>query len=252
MLLPAASMGRGSLAHLGTAVLDFARGALVAALALAFSYGLNAVHDRATDRSTAKNPLAGEVELFPGTMALMWASAAGALLAAMPGGVRPVGCTLLSLFAGAVYSAGPRLKGWPVIGTVLNVGIFLPLMWVAGPSDLRGVLLPITFSALLLQNQLWHEREDLDEDRAARVLTTASVLGDRWTSRAATAIGLLGGVAAVAMGAGLRGPTLAAIAACALGSVAPLMVRPDLRRRVHRRSALAGGALVYAAAIAAS
>jgi len=54
------------------------------------------------------------------------------------------------------------------------------------------------------------------------------------------------------MGAGLRGPTLAAIAACALGSVAPLMVRPDLRRRVHRRSALAGGALVYAAAIAAS
>jgi len=147
VLLPAASMGRGSLAHLGTAVLDFARGALVAALALAFSYGLNAVHDRATDRSTAKNPLAGEVELFPGTMALMWASAAGALLAAMPGGVRPVGCTLLSLFAGAVYSAGPRLKGWPVIGTVLNVGIFLPLMWVAGPSDLRGVLLPITFSA---------------------------------------------------------------------------------------------------------
>jgi hypothetical protein len=131
VMLPAASIDRSSLAHPGTAALVFVRGALVAALALAFSYGLNAVHDRATDQSSAKNPLAGEPRLFPGTLLLVWACAAGALVAATPGGVRPVACALASLASGAVYSAGPRLKGWPIVGTALNVGIFLPLMWVA-------------------------------------------------------------------------------------------------------------------------
>jgi 4-hydroxybenzoate polyprenyltransferase len=249
-LLPAAAIGSDTLAHPSIASLVLVRGVLVASLALAFSYGVNAMYDRATDRSTAKNPLAGAAQVTTETRVLVWACGALALVAAGSGGVRPVACVVVSLIAGAVYSAGPRLKSYPFLGTVLNVGIFLPLMWAAGPP-IRAAL-PVTFVALLLQNQLWHEREDLDEDRVAAVRTTAAVLGDRGTRVAATVLGAIGALVALAMsvGPGTRAEAAASVLACAIGSLAPILAAPDHRRRVHRTAAIVGGALVYAAGLA--
>jgi len=248
VLLPAAAFGRDALAHPLGAALLFARGALVAALALSFSYGLNAVHDRATDRSAAKNPLAGAPVVAIEAQALVWGCGALALIAAMSGGASATACTAASLLTGGVYSAGPRLKAWPLLGTVLNVGIFLPLMWVAGPVAPRSAALPLTFAAMLVQNQLWHEREDLEEDRAAGVRTTAALLGERGTAVAAAVIGAIGAAAAVA-GSTRFSEAGAVLAACALGSAVPLVVSRERRRAAHRAAAMAGGALVYAAGL---
>jgi 4-hydroxybenzoate polyprenyltransferase len=251
-LLPAAGIGRDTLGHPSVASVVLGRAALAAGLALAFSYGVNAMHDRATDCSAAKNPLAGAARVTTDTRVVVWTCAALALIAAGSGGVRrPVAYVAASLVAGAVYSAGPRLKAYPFLGTVLNVGIFLPLMWLAGAPICAA--LPITFVALLLQNQLWHEREDLDEDRVAAVRTTASVLGDGGTRVATTAVGAIGAFGAVAMSAarGSYGVATASVLACVLGAMAPLFAPPTRRRTVHRTVSIVGGALVYAAGLAA-
>jgi 4-hydroxybenzoate polyprenyltransferase len=249
-LLPAASAEIDAIVHAPRAAFAVGRGVLVAGFALAFSYGLNAVHDRAMDRSTSKNPLAGAPDVTSETRAIVWACGVLALLAAAPGGSRSVACVAVSLVTGAVYSAGPRLKAYPFVGTVLNVGIFLPLMWVAG-VPIRAAL-PITFVPLLLQNQLWHEREDLDEDRLAGVRTTAGVLGDRGTLIAAVAAGAIGALVATAVswGRGCRGEAAASVVACAIGSLAPILAASDRRREVHRTAAVVGGALVYAVGLA--
>jgi 4-hydroxybenzoate polyprenyltransferase len=256
VVLPAASMPhdawahQGSL-HQGSVWLQLARGSVVAGLALAYSYGLNAVHDRATDRSTRKNPLAGVSLVTPETRALVWTCGALALVGAMPGGAVAVACVMTSLLAGAVYSAGPRLKAYPFLGTLLNVGIFLPLMGVAGAATLPDPALPITFAALLLQNQLWHEREDLDEDRASGALTTAAVLGERGTAAAVIALGAAGviGAAVTCAGRGRWTEAAASTIACALASAVPLLAAPEQRRAAHRCAAITGGALVYVAGL---
>jgi len=246
-LLPAA--GTELFTHRSLGFLALARGFLVAGLTLAFSYGINAMHDRSTDRSPAKNPLAGAPSVTTETCALVWGCGALALVAAGAGGLRPVACVSVSLLAGAVYSAGPRLKSYPFVGTVLNVGIFLPLMWVAG-RPIHAVL-PVAFVTLLLQNQLWHEREDLDEDRGAAVRTTAAVLGEGGTRVAATLVGALGGLAAAVVARGDRLEAAAAVVACAFGTLAPLFAPAEHRRVVHRVGAIMGGAIVYGAGLAA-
>jgi 4-hydroxybenzoate polyprenyltransferase len=230
-------------------LLAMTRGFLVAGLTLAFSYGVNAMHDRSTDRNPAKNPLAGAASVASETRALVWGCGALALVAAGAGGIRPVECVAVALLAGAIYSAGPRLKAYPFLGTVLNVGIFLPLMWLAGPP-IHGVL-PIAFVTLLLQNQLWHEREDLDEDRVAAVRTTAAVLGERGTRVAATVVGALGALAATLVAREDRLEAAAAVVACTLGTLAPLLAPAEHRRVVHRIGAIVGGAIVYGTGLAA-
>jgi hypothetical protein len=47
------------------------------------------------------------------------APARARLVAAVPGGVRPLACAVVSLVAGALYSTG-RLKARPLVGTALN------------------------------------------------------------------------------------------------------------------------------------
>lgn len=246
-LLPAASLRPDQLAHPAFALLSLLQGSLIAALSLAFAYGINAIHDRATDRSTAKNPLAGSAIVAPETRALVWASGALAVGVATAAGPRAAMCGLISVLVGAAYSAAPRLKSYPLLGTSLNVGIFLPLMWVAAPGAPRRVL-PVTFTALLLQNQLWHEREDEEEDRAAGVQTTAALLGERGTAAASCAIGAAGAAAVLLSGASLA-EAAAACVACAVGSAAPLAAGPSSRRAIHRAASIACGAVVFAAAM---
>ncbi len=248
-LLPCAAVGAEALTHPARTSLVLARGLSVAALALAFAYGLNAIGDRPFDRSRRKNPLAGVAEVPLESRVAVAACASLSLALAATGGPGVLGCAALSLLTGALYSAGPRLKAYPIVGTALNVGIFLPLMWLAGPP--ASAALPVAFVTMLLQNQLWHERQDLEEDRAASVWTTGAALGARGTAALTVALGVGGAGLAAAVSRAHPALSLASGAACAMATVAPLALAraPARRRAVHRVAALASGALVYAAAL---
>lgn len=213
------------------------------ALCLGWAYGLNAHADRGTD-GRRKNPLAGRPT---GALALLPALACGplALLAASQSG--GVGPALVSLSAGALYSAGPQLKRRPGVGTLANVAIFAPLLALVGaprPPGFVGVL--AVFTALLLQNQLVHERADEAEDRRAGAYTSAQWLGRAGVARAGRWLALVGSVVALAW----LGPSAGLAGAIGLASGAWLIgqAEPASARRRHRALALLTGAAVYALA----
>lgn len=217
---------------------------LAAALCLAWAYGINAHADRATDRSPRKNPLAGAAvgpaawlpTALCGMLALPAAALCGGLVAAA-----------LSLAAGAVYSVGPRLKRVPVVGALVNAAIFAPLMALVGgprPPGFWGISL--VFAALLLQNQLLHERADADEDRRAGARTTARLLGRAGVARAGRGLALVGGLASRALGAGPG--WLAGAIGLAFGAWLTGHADAARARRIHRWVSLLAGAATYALA----
>ncbi len=217
---------------------------LAAALCLAFAYGLNAHTDRATDRSARKNPLvgapAGLVALAPalacGALALPVAAASGGLAAAA-----------LSLAAGAVYSAGPRLKRLPVVGTLANAAIFAPLLGLLGgprPPGFWGM--SAVFAALLLQNQLIHERADEDEDRRAGARTTARAIGRVGVARAGRWLAAVGAAASLPVGAGAWSAWAAGAVGLVFGAWLSGQEDAARARRAHRWVALLAGASAYA------
>jgi 4-hydroxybenzoate polyprenyltransferase len=215
---------------------------LAGALCLGCAYGINAHADRATDASRRKNPLVG---VTASGWALAPALACGglALAAAVPSG--GVAAAAVSVVAGVVYSVGPRIKRWPVIGSLANVAIFAPLLLLVGgarPYGFWGMF--VVFAALLLQNQLLHERADAAEDRRAGVRTSAQVLGDAGVPAVGRGLAGLGAAAAVMW---LAWPgALAAIVGLALGAWLMGQAEPARARRRHRAVALATGAIVYA------
>lgn len=216
---------------------------LAGALCLGCAYGVNAHADRATDGSRRKNPLVGA----PGSAwALAPALACGGLALAAAGASGGLAAAAVSVAAGAAYSVGPRLKRWPGVGSLANVAIFAPLLLLVGgprPAGFWGIF--VVFAALLLQNQLLHERADVAEDRRAGARTSAQVLGAAGVRRAGRAL--------AAVGAAVGAATLAwpGALAAALGLVlgAWLMGQVDAAgaRRRHRWLALATGAAIFAA-----
>lgn len=245
VVLPLASIARDELGSANVAM-RVARGVALAALALAYGYGLNAISDRATDVDRRKNPLGGGA-CPPGVTALVVATALAALAIAATANGAVLAATAVSLASSTVYSVGPRLKALPVVGTLLNAGIFAPLLFFAvGDGTTAPAHITIAFVALLLQNQLLHERADADEDRAARALTTARVLSERATLAVVAAIGVAGGAAAIASAHAI------VVAALALGTAVALAgPRAWARRRVaHRWVSFALGAVLLAFAVA--
>jgi len=231
-------------------LLALARGLVIASSVLGFGYLLNALADRKTDRP-GKNPVA-EGDVAEARIAvLLLGGVAAAASAAGPPVVRIA--TALCLASGAAYSAGPRLKQWPFLGTLANATNFAPLLWVgsAGEATLPWML-PLTalFTCLLLQSQLLHEAADRGEDRAARVRTTVLFVGDGAAALLGALLGvLLAGLTWRAAGA-LAAAPLALLyagvfpgALARLGKDAPAMTRV---RRAHRWSALAAGAWILA------
>ena len=88
---------------------------LVAAGCLGFAYGLNAVVERHTDRSEAKNLLVAAPELAPLAAACALAAALFALtLAAVLGPAAVFACGI-SIVCGAAYSIGITGKRIPVL-----------------------------------------------------------------------------------------------------------------------------------------
>lgn len=211
------------------------------ALCLACAYGLNAHGDRATD-ARSKNPLVGAAV---GGAALVPALLCGALAlaaAGQSGGLQAAG---VSLATGAAYSLGPRLKRWPAVGSLANAAIFAPLLALVGAPRTPvfwGIL--VTFTALLLQNQLVHERADEAEDRRAGARTSAQLLGRAGVARVGRWLALAGGLSAWPLLGG--GAAVAAALGLALGAWQIGQADPAAARRRHRAIALVTGAAIYA------
>lgn len=252
--LPLAGLDRAALASPAA----LARGALAvaaASLALGYAYGINAVADRESDASPAKNPLAGVARVPAEARAVVATTAAAALAASLPLGRPATLLVLASLLAGTAYSVGPRMKARPVLGALFNTAIFAPLLGLAlpegAPPPPAFAALGATFVGLILQSQLLHEAADAAEDAAGGALTTARLLGPRGTR--ALAVGLAAPFAALAVALAPR-PVVGWTAAAALaGGAAAALLERDFAgaRRLHRRVAAAGGGLLFAAGLLA-
>ncbi len=198
--------------HDGSTVEGVARGVLAAFCLLSFAYLVNDWNDRALDAAEKQNPVvranAGVVEYAATLVALTLT----AMVAAGFNSVLALMYALMSWVAGWVYSAGPRLKKLPLVGTLTNGFIFTPLLFlgVEAGLDFRMVeRVAWVFAPLLLQNQLLHEAADADDDRAGGVSTTFLAAGPTLTGwfvgllPIAAALGILARVvAAMAAGAG--------------------------------------------------
>jgi 4-hydroxybenzoate polyprenyltransferase len=251
IVLPAAAL---DLAALGSTrgALRLALSVTTAALALGYAYGVNALADRGTDESSAKNPLAGASSVPAEVLAVVATTAGSAIAMSLILGPFALLLTLASLTAATFYSVGPRMKALPILGLVFNTGIFAPLLGLAisdqGAPASYGVLVS-TFVALILQNQLLHESADAREDARGGVLTTARLLGPRGTKAAVLSIAAPGMTLAVAL-APTPSMAVAAGSAIALGSAAVgLPGSPARARLAHRWLSAAGGVVLFIAGL---
>ncbi len=223
--------------------------AVAAACMFAYGYGLNAVVDRRMDHDVAKNPLAGVHECPRHVAAMLASLAALALLISVGLGRLTIVAATVSLLASTLYSAGLRLKARPGVGTLLNVAIFAPAMWLAvvpghAPASLVAML--VAFSAMLVQNQLLHERADLVEDAAGGVRSTASLLSPVQTVAVAWVVGACGLLATASVASSARLAWAAACGFFATGVAATVPLSWPRRRRVHRWVSAIAGAGLYA------
>jgi 4-hydroxybenzoate polyprenyltransferase len=247
-VLPLAAVGSDDLFSLSTWP-RMVVGCLVAAGCLGFAYGINAVAERHSDRSTIKNPLVEAPEL--GSLATACALMVGLFalgLASVLGPWALLACGI-SLVCGGSYSFGITAKQVPLLGLLFNAGIFAPLTVLL----LRPDAIPpswahelAVFTVLLIQNQLVHELADYEEDRAAGARTTAHLLRRRGTIRAAVLVGFAVPLASIGL-APTAGQALLSSAIAAVATVIAFESRrdPGQARRVHRAVAFAGGALLW-------
>jgi 4-hydroxybenzoate polyprenyltransferase len=236
-------------AHGGVpAVIAVARGVLVAFAVLAFGYTLNAVADRGMDRP-AKNAFVGGATP-PGTRLLLIALAVSALLASSGAPLVARVATSVALASGLAYSLGPRLKRFPVVGSLANLTNFVPLLWVGeaeGAAPRSVASLAVAFACLLLQNQLIHEAADRDEDVGGGIRTTVVSFGPALAGWIAAGLGVL--LVLDARGSGVPAWLLALVfvalfpIAFARGGTDPR--RMAALRLAHRAASLAAGALLY-------
>ncbi|GMV40088.1 MAG: hypothetical protein AMXMBFR64_18040 [Myxococcales bacterium] len=231
----------------GPPLATFSAALVAAAGCLAFAYGVNEWEDEGGARGGRSTPWGASAAVLKGTLGV---SAAGALTAAALNGLGPALAALGSLAGGLLYSAGPRLKRRPVIGTLANGWIFAPLALLGGAQLTRdGALLLAGFVAVLLQNQLVHEAAHGVADRADGIRTTWLRFGPRVVS---ALVALLGAGAIIALLA--AAPTLAvALAAAPLAAVtlaagpAALAMRAAVLRRWQRLAGLVAGAVAWLA-----
>jgi 4-hydroxybenzoate polyprenyltransferase len=247
-LLPLTSLAGDSHAD-GDVVLRLVGSVAVAGLCLAFAYGFNGIIDRGMDRDAAKNSLAGLVEVPREAVLLVVGCALVALgIAARLTPLALLG-TGMSLVAGTLYSGG--LKRLPVVGTVVNVLIFvpLPLLALTGPPTSGMIVLIYCFYVLVTQNQILHEIADSEEDVAAGVHTTGVAIGPTGVRLVAV---LLGPAAAVALWHLQPAPSIGVIAAAVgLCGGAAMVAVCDVRRAgplrvAHRWYSLGVGAVLFA------
>ena len=232
-------------------------------LGLAYTSAINQAYDDRLDRMwRAKNPV-GEggggfarrqaIALsIPPMIASLVVLAVMAPMGFLPGVVLIVAATL--------YSAPPRLKRFPVLGTLWNLLVGVPGFFFASrPSVGELPLRPLVglFAVLLLGSQLIHEAQDRDDDVVGDVKTVATEGGRRTALVAASALVIATPGIAWWLAAGVerRVEITAACAVFAAGWGALLWSRmrcedgaelKRLRLR-YRYSAICLGAVVFAA-----
>lgn len=210
---------------LGAALFAAGRGIAMTFAILAFGYLVNSVYDRRMDVDPRKNPL-----IVPGMgkprsslVALPAISLMLALGAPWPAQLAAV--SSLAFFY--VYSAGPRLKAIPVIGSIANVGLFTPLLFVGmrETSVQPGFLyIVMVCAALVFETQLIHEAADQVEDAAGGIHTTWLTLGARWTALLTALAGLGAAAAAAGMMSGVRSAVVVIIIGAVSGVAFPLLL----------------------------
>jgi 4-hydroxybenzoate polyprenyltransferase len=170
------------------------RGSLIAFFILAFGYLLNSIADRHMDESLSKNPLRHQDSGIHSLQYLVVGLGIVALLVSVTAHRIVWAATALALLSGSIYSTGPRLKAMPIVGTVLNVFCFAPLLFVGIPTPAwpahMGILVA-GFVLLLLQNQLIHEGADHHEDRQGGIRTTWVTLGYRYITWILSLLGII-------------------------------------------------------------
>lgn len=241
---------------------SLAGGVVAWGLALAYTSAINQAFDERVDRANkGKNPVGGR---FDRRQAIALAIPPAIACLAVSLALAPAGlpAAIVMLVAATLYSAPPRLKRIPVVGTLWNLVVGSPGLFFADQPDVSRLPLRLhvgLFALLLIVSQLIHEAEDREDDRAGGVGTVATAWGVRGALGAA-ACGLLAmpGVTWW-LAAGLRervAITIMAGAFAAAWTVAlgARLLRDDgsALRRVrlrYRYAAIALGALVFAAAM---
>jgi 4-hydroxybenzoate polyprenyltransferase len=228
--------------------LAIARGIAIAFCVLGFGYLVNAAADVDGDVDARKNPLI-VVGAPPRVRTLATALAIVALALAAAGPPVVLVATLVPLVSGLVYSVGPRLKGVPVIGTLMNATNFVPLLWV-GAARFDPPLakhLALAFAGLLLQSQIIHEAADAEGDARAGVRTTFVALESRGSALLAAIFGALPvlGLAAGAFARAFLAATYVLVFPLAFAVVGKDPARAARLRTWHRVSGLALGAALF-------
>jgi 1,4-dihydroxy-2-naphthoate octaprenyltransferase len=223
---------------------------LSAAALLASGYLANAIGDHGMDRSATKNPLLGDAVPRSAAREVQILGLIALLAALVAGGVVGAAAASVAFAGGYAYSLGPRLKRLPIVGSMMNVVYFGPMLalaWQPGATARLATLAGL-FAGLLLGNQWIHEAADADEDRGGGVATTFLRVGRGTTAALATLVAL--STAAAALAAAL--PTATCVAVALAASIAPVALltrgaRPAAMGRARRLQRLLGGAALLVA-----
>jgi len=236
-------------------LLPLGRGVAVAFLLLSFGYLINGFTEARVQGSPAK-ALALRSEGDRRMVAiLLWALPLAALALGLTGPAIVWLSAAACALSGLLYSAGPCLKSWPVVGTAANLTNFMPLMFL-GLDDFAALAsrwpLVAAFGCLLLENQLLHEAADQQEDALAGRRTTFLWLGRR--AAALLCAGLGAGLAAAVLALpGGPAPWVAAACLAVFGLGVPwgllgagrAPARAARLRLLHRGLSLAAGSALY-------
>ena len=163
-------------------------GVLGWALALAYTSAMNQAFDDRLDRAQPdKNPVGVLFNRRQAVLLALPAAAASIVVVALLSRhcLEPL---FVLLIAATLYSAPPRLKRVPVLGTLWNLVVGLPGLFLAGrPSNIPAAMKLFVglFALLLIVSQLIHEAEDREDDRVGGIATVATLTGTRGALAAA-------------------------------------------------------------------
>lgn len=113
---------------------------------------------------------------------------------------------IISLFGSTVYSGGPTLKNVPIVGTLANLLIFIPLAFLGGGEaiNFNFFIFVIALVGLLMQSQMIHEAADYKDDIKNRIATTAVKYGLEVSKKGSLLWGVLSIVAFIVLALNLE------------------------------------------------
>jgi 4-hydroxybenzoate polyprenyltransferase len=232
------------------------------ALGLAYTCCINqAFDDRLDSANIGKNPV-GENFGRREAIILSIPPAVGSLVVVALTSPSGLVAAVTLLIVATLYSAPPRLKRIPGLGTIWNLVIGVPGLFYAGQPDFSAGALRLLgglFAWLLLISQLIHEAKDRDDDRAGGIATVATLTGVRGALGAAVFfLALLPPVTwLLSNGVSLRIPLTVASTVFSIGWIVALVARIARRdetglrqvRLQYRYACLVLGGLAFAATV---